>query len=291
MVEWNGGHLKEEGSFLELPINLGSLADRITFFREFGGLLGIRGEVIYVEVKPLGTFLNEVDRVTVITTKGDYDLVLKTFSSWGFLKWFPLWVASYARANFSISGKSRLKNELRARVVLAKTGVKIPDLYCYDMKNMKILYEFVDGENLDEKVKASRSNGNAEDLENIYRRVGLEISRIHSSGFALGDCKPANIIHSNDGQLYYVDLEQAKSGNLRLAGWDICEFLMFTGRFFLLPGKARRLCEAFVQGYLEEGDKRALREAASIKMSQPFMGFVSPAVIQVIRNLMLEYSE
>ncbi|MBS7287888.1 MAG: hypothetical protein KIH01_03870 [Candidatus Freyarchaeota archaeon] len=293
MFEWKKDHHHIEGmpSFLELPIRLNGLTDRVDFFTEFGSLLGVRGEVIYVEVKPLGSFINEVDHIIVIATKGRYEFVLKTFSSWGLLKWFPLWIASYARANFSISGKSRLKNELRARLVLRKAGVKTPYLYCYDMKRMKALYEFIEGENLDEKVKAARRDGDTNSLEDVYRRAGLEVARIHSSGYILGDCKPANVIYSNTGQLYYVDLEQARGGNIRLSGWDVCEFIMFTGRFFLLPKKARKLCEAFLQGYLEEGDKRVLREAASIKMSQPFVGLVSPAVFQSLRSLMLEHAE
>jgi len=292
MFRWRGrAQVEEMPSFLELPIRLNGLAGRVDFFTEFGSLLGVRGEVIYVEVNPLGSFINEVDHVTVITTKGQYDFVLKTFSSWGLLKWFPLWIASYARANFSVSGKSRLKNELRARIALEKAGVKVPCLYCYDMKRMKAMYEFIEGENLDEQVKTARKNDNVENLEGTYEKVGLEVAKIHSSGYILGDCKPANVIQSSNGQLYYVDLEQARSGNKRLSGWDVCEFLMFTGRFFLLPKKARKLCEAFLRGYLEEGDKKVLREAASIKMSQPFVGLVSPAVIQSLRSLMLEYAE
>jgi len=284
-------HLEEVPSFLELPIMLNGLNNRVDFFTEFGSLLGIRGEVIYVEVKPLGSFINEVDRITVITTKGQYYFVLKTFSSWGLLKWFPLWIASYARANFSVNGKSRLKNELRARAILEKVGVRTPQVYCYDMKRMKALYEFVEGENLDEKVKAARRDENMDDIEDVYEKVGLEIAKIHSSGYILGDCKPANVIQSSSRELYYVDLEQARSGNQRLSGWDVCEFLMFTGRFFLLPKKVGILCEAFLRGYLREGDKKVLREAASIKMSQPFMGLVSPIIIQSIRSMMLEYAE
>lgn len=293
MFKWKRHpQVEETPSFLELPIRFNGLTGQVDFFTEFGSLLGVRGEIVYVEVKPLGSFINEVDRVTVITTKGQYDFVLKTFSSWGLLKWFPLWVASYARANFSVSGKSRLKNELRARIALEKAGVKVPCLYCYDMKRMKAIYEFIEGENLDEQVKAARKNDDVENLESVYEKVGLEVAKIHSSGYILGDCKPANVIQSSNGQLYYVDLEQARrSGNKRLSGWDVCEFLMFTGRFFLLPKKARRLCEAFLKGYLREGDKKVLREAASIRMSQPFVGLVSPAVIQSLRSLMLEYAE
>ncbi|MHA1606507.1 MAG: lipopolysaccharide kinase InaA family protein [Candidatus Freyarchaeota archaeon] len=279
-------------SFIEIPIVLNGLADRVNFFTEFSGLLGVKGEVVYVEVKPLGTFINEVDMVSVTTTKGSYRFVLKSFSSWGLFKWFPLWVASYARANFSISGKSRLKNELRARLILERLGVNTPNVYCYDLKRAKALYEFIDAENLDEIVKEARREDKLDELAETYMMVGREVSRIHNAGYVLGDCKPANILYVEEKkQTYYIDLEQARVGDRKLSGWDVCEFVMFTGRFFILPRKAKEICEAFLQGYSEQGEKRVLREAASVKMAQPFVGMVSPVVLQALRALIADYAQ
>ena len=103
---------------------------------------------------------------------------------------------------------------------------------------------------------------------------------------SLGDCKPENIIVTREGELCFVDLEQAsRDGN---QAWDIAEFLYYSGHYVspLAPtDKIELLAKAFIEGYIEEGgNPENVKKAASPRYTKVFSLFTQPHVILTISN-------
>jgi hypothetical protein len=103
----------------------------------------------------------------------------------------------------------------------------------------------------------------------------------------LGDTKPENILIGKNGEIFFMDFEQASRKGDQV--WDVAEFLYYTGHD--IPALvdvhvAERIAEAFIGGYLEAGgEAETAKKAGNPKYTKVFSVFTLPHIMIVISNV------
>ncbi|MCW3985239.1 MAG: hypothetical protein NWE91_02365 [Candidatus Bathyarchaeota archaeon] len=283
--------LEETEKYLLMPTPLGPVpfSDK-TNIQDFVRKTVPGGEALKMTIEEMGGVLNSVFLLCLQKNHETQKIVVKKFDDWLGLKWFPLTLWTLGTQSFAMLGKTRLEREYSINRFLSKHGVAVPRILYVSLKERLIFEEYIEGEKLGEIVKriitSSSKEGRIKNSE-IIKAVGKEIAEIHSLGVALGDCKPENILVSDDGEICFLDLEQAtRNGN---QPWDIAEFLYYSGHY-ILPihsgEPARIIASSFVEGYLEAGGRREnIKKAASAKYTKVFSVFTLPHIILIIANI------
>jgi tRNA A-37 threonylcarbamoyl transferase component Bud32 len=116
--------------------------------------------------------------------------------------------------------------------------------------------------------------------------LGETVAQIHGVGVSIGDSKPENFV-AKDDDIYMIDLEQAgKHGDY---AWDIAELLFYTGHYSESPTPRRGLTElvqAFIRGYIREGDRTELKKAAGVKYAKVFSLWTpAPIILEISKML------
>ncbi len=243
-----------------------------------------------VQAHQIGGVLNSVYTVTLKKDQQEQKIVVKKFKDWAGFKWFPLALWSLGTKSFAVLGKSRLEREYALNKYLQSHGLTVPKILHISPKQSLVFQEFVEGKTLAEvlkKIISARNNSDIESALELVRETGREIARAHGLGVALGDCKPENIIVTNEGKLCFVDLEQAsRDGN---QAWDIAEFVYYSGHYvppLATTHKIERIATAFLEGYVEAGGKKEnMKKAASPRYTKVFSLFTQPHVILALSNL------
>ncbi len=138
------------------------------------------------------------------------------------------------------SVKKRIENEIRGRKVLSYLGFKTPRIYWYDEKS--ICMESVDGEKLSDFYRTKE----IKITEEISKRIGWRVRKIHDSGFALIDCRNENYVIKNN-EIYNLDLEFfTKASEFQ----KMCDIVTYDASALnLKPEKCKAVIKAFHDGY------------------------------------------
>ncbi|NIN52530.1 MAG: hypothetical protein GTN80_05260 [Nitrososphaeria archaeon] len=236
-----------------------------------------------VEKEKVSGFLSTLYRlrVEVKEEKGIY--VYKNYSDVGRLKWFPVELWALTAAEFSAAPKTRLSNEYLYLTKLRKLGFNVPKVLAVMWDEKSLLMEYVEGTTLSNLISNKVSDI---DLEGVAARVGELLSLLHSHQICLGDAKAQNILVTDEGVIYFTDLEQAnQQGNY---AWDISLFLFYSARFPTEKGKILRTAESFIKGYGRHGDPAKVAEASSAKYVRIFAPMVLPDTLKSIIDLCRE---
>ncbi|MBS7654801.1 hypothetical protein KEJ43_07020, partial [Candidatus Bathyarchaeota archaeon] len=92
-------------------------------------------------------------------------------------------------------------------------------------------------------------------------------------------------ILTNDGRIFFVDLEQAERGGDK--SWDIAEFLCYAGHYasFSPVKVAETITREFLSGYLEAGGEiRNVKRSLSPRYLKVFSFFTPPHTLLIIVN-------
>ncbi len=219
-------------------------------------------------------FLNSVYLLSVRSDSSWNNFVVKTFLDWHGYKWFPLAIWTLGVQDFAVSGKRRMANEYVMSRSLRREGLEVPEIFDISWDERLIFEEFIEGRSLNETISNALLEGFSVDHMKMACLAGVTVGRTHELGFCLGDCKPENMIFSNDSKLYLVDLEQARVGGN--PAWDIAEFLYYAVLFTPTPKQdaVKELAVNFLRGYLESCKKHEhLSEAGSAKYYSVFAPF------------------
>jgi len=279
----------EKYLFIPTALGLVALSEKITI-EDFLRKTIPDMKNIKLEAKELGGILNSVYLLTVKeeNSKHERQIVVKKFKDWIGFKWFPLALWTIGTKSFAVLGKTRLQKEYAINKLLNENGFTVPELLYVSPKEHMIFEEYIKGKSLDKIIKRiiESKEETAEELD-IIKNVGKKIAFAHRLGITLGDCKPENIIITENGEICFLDLEQAsKDGN---KAWDIAEFLYYTGHYIspinsedtIIP-----IATFFLEGYLEgKGEKETIKKAASPKYTKVFSIFTSPHILLTISNL------
>jgi Kae1-associated kinase Bud32 len=275
--------------FISTPLGLVSFSDKVTI-EDFVRRVFPESRDSKVDLEKLGGVLNAVYILRLQRQGKEQRIVVKTFKDWYGWKWFPLALWAIGTRGFSVLGKSRLEREYAINRYLSKNNCNVPLIIHISPKEKLIFQEYIEGENLTKIIKRIYSSKDEEArLTDIIKRVGSEIAKIHRLNVALGDCKPENVIISQDGKIWFVDLEQAERGGDQ--AWDLAELLYYSGHYasLLTVEATQAVAEAFIEGYLEAGGKTEnVRKARSPRYIKVFSFFASPPVLYGISGVCSE---
>jgi tRNA A-37 threonylcarbamoyl transferase component Bud32/predicted nucleotidyltransferase len=229
-----------------------------------------------ITVEPLGGVLNDV----YLVTAGKDHFVAKRFTDWHGFKWFILNLVSLGTKTFALSGKARLSNEYGLSQYLLEHGILVPRIVYASLPERILVKDFIEGKDGASFVRRSVSSGTLSDEQvNMCRLLGERLGAIHRVGTSIGDSKPENFHFRGEG-VFVLDLEQgARPGD---PAWDVAEFLYYSGHYHpppLITKGFRDLVRYFIEGYLQEGQAKTLREAGALKYSKVFSIWTAPPVI------------
>ncbi len=236
-----------------------------------------------VSIRRIGGFVNDVFLVKVDGVR----LVAKRYTNWVSLKWFTLNLYGIGSVRFSISGKRRMESEYYFNDFLYRRGLKVPRILGSDPRARVILFDHVQGEQLLSALTKGPGLSDPRELEqSAAREVGKIVAGAHELDVGLGDTKPENFIVGSKGEVTLVDLEQAHHrGDF---AWDIAEFLYYSGHYWFSYNKAvSGYVNAFIEGYLEKGNGRPLKSAASAKYVRVFTIWTPPNILHNMRKRLL----
>ena len=281
--------LEDPREYLLIPTSLGfaSLSDKTTI-EDFVKKAFPSEEVLGMEIEEIGGVLNAVYLLKFRRDHDEQRVVVKKFKNWLGVKWFPLALWTLGTKAFAVLGRSRLEREYAINQFLQSQGFLVPRILYVSPQECLIFEDFIEGENLIEIIKRIISSEQETKGEvALVKEVGRKISEAHRLGVSLGDCKPENIIVTEDGKTCFVDLEQAsRNGN---QAWDIAEFLYYSGHYISPISSAIAatvIAKNFIEGYLEAGGrKETIKKAGSARYIKVFSVFTPPHVIVAISDL------
>lgn len=288
--------LEETERHLLMPTPLGPVPlSEKTDIQDFVRKTVPGGEALKITIEGLGGVLNSVFLLRLQKDHKTQKIVVKRFEDWLGFKWFPLALWTLGTQSFAVLGEARLEREYSINQFMRKHGFSVPRILYVSLKKRLIFEEFIEGEKVNKVVRriiTSQLREKGKDEETI-RLIGKEIARAHSLGVVLGDCKPENIVITNERKVCFLDLEQAiRNGN---QPWDIVEFLYYSGHYFLpihSDRAARTIASSFIEGYLEAGGKREnVRRAASARYTKVFSVFTLPHIILIMANICKKMGE
>jgi len=241
-----------------------------------------------MQLKRLGGVLNTVYLVSFEKNGEKEEVVVKKFEDWFLFKWFPLAFWTLGTHSFAVLGQTRLEREYAINQFLSKHNFVVPKIWHVSPQQRLIFQEYIKGNSVVKTIKQIISSREKAEKElALIQKVGEKIAEAHNLGVALGDCKPENIIVTKNGELVFLDLEQARrDGN---KPWDVAEFLYYSGHYVspIANTKAAELItEAFIEGYLKAGGKTEnIKKAWSAQYTKVFSIFTPPHVILAISNI------
>ena len=244
--------------------------------------LGMDRGSFSVSRAPLGEFYNAANFCTFKDALKTQELAVKKFNDIKGMKWGVLNIWSLRAAKFSTNAMERLSREYKAKREIVKFGLNTPRVVAVFLSERMMITEFVRGTDLS-RIETSYLDGETEDCEPISR-FGRHLALLHNNGYCMGDTKPSNaILSETDGKIYFTDLEQALPGGNKI--WDVAEFIYYSARFTLKEERARKLVNAFVDGYLGAADdKSVVRRVLDIRYRAPFQAFIAPNVLSALKQ-------
>ncbi|MEM3703203.1 MAG: KEOPS complex kinase/ATPase Bud32, partial [Candidatus Bathyarchaeia archaeon] len=99
-----------------------------------------------------------------------------------------------------------------------KAGVPTPTIYLVDVKNATIIMEFIEGE----QVKQLLAKVPEKQRQQLCRKIGELIGRLHKNGIVHGDLTTSNMIQNPEGKIFFVDFGLGeKTRELEAIGVDL----------------------------------------------------------------------
>lgn len=289
--------LEETEKYLLMPTPLGPvpLSDK-TDIKDFVLKTVPSRTVLKISIEEMGGVLNSIFLLHIKKNNTTKRVVVKKFEDWLGLKWFPLALWTLGTKSFAVLSTTRLKREYSINQFLRNKGFVVPRILYVSLKRRLIFEDFVEGEKISEIVKniiISSPNENMGNSVEIIEKVGEELAKVHALDIALGDCKPENMLVTNDERICFLDLEQAtRNGN---QPWDIAEFLYYSGHYILPTHSdkaAKKIASSFIEGYLRAGGKREnIKKAASAKYTKVFSIFTLPNIILSMASICRKMAE
>jgi tRNA A-37 threonylcarbamoyl transferase component Bud32 len=276
--------LPDPKSFLHLPAgdSLVSLDDA----RGYHELLPDGRHAAPRTIRRIGGALNFVYLIEYGSEGRRRKVVAKSYQNWYGLKWIPVSIWAIGAQNFDILGERRLTNEYRMNRKLKEGGLSTPEILHVSIPRRTIIEEYVPGRGFD-RVAREYVGGGFPNHREAIEDLGEEFARIHQLGITLGDPKPDNAILGNDGRIWFVDLEQASEGGS--ATWDLAEFLYYSGHYSLRWSKVKPLAEAFIEGYLRNGERKAVGSVANSRYKRIFGVITAPHIVMEMAKLCRSY--
>jgi tRNA A-37 threonylcarbamoyl transferase component Bud32 len=234
--------------------------------------------------KKKGDFINSSSELEIWDGERRVKYILKHFPEVKSSKWAILNLWSLASKRFNMSSLSRLDRELAAASRLRKLGIKTHRIIGVVLDGKTLVTEYVNGVPLDKHVEEITTGKSTDTL--AIEQYGRVLGRLHKAGMVYGDTKPQNALVVEDG-IELLDLEQAvENGD---PSWDLAEFLYYSAKLSKDNDGMRLVADAFLKGYRRENTGRAIEEAENRRYLAPFIMFLTPEKIGVVRDALKRY--
>ena len=234
-----------------------------------------------IELKRVAGVLNSAYVAKFKVDGRDFKIFVKKYLDWTDFKWFAAWLWAIGVKNFSLLASIRMSNEIYFVNKLLELGFNAAEILHVNWPRKILFQKFVEGKNL---VNVLTSGPDPMGLEEKSRRVGELLGRLHRHGISMGDCNPFNVIFSDGGEIYLVDLEQCTyDGSF---SWDLAEILFYTCHY-LDADLAERFGCSLVEGYLKEGRVDDVVEAMDLKYSRIFLPLTPPWIQARVRDAIM----
>jgi len=284
-------YLADSRKYLYVPTARGlvSLSEKVDI-EAFAQRVLSAGSNSKIEVEEIGGVLNDVYLIKTFSNGTEKKALVKRFKDWSSFKWFPLTLWSIGTRTFAVLGQSRLEKECTINKLLLSEGFNVPKVLFVSHNERLLIMEYIEGENLDKTIKRIaklKSQDKVEKELTVLMRVGELFAKVHAVNVSLGDTKPENVIVDKNGEIYFLDFEQASRNGDKV--WDTAEFLYYSGHY--LPPlygnrQAELIAKAFLRGYLKAGgDINVIKKAANAKYTRVFSVFTFPSVMFAISNV------
>jgi tRNA A-37 threonylcarbamoyl transferase component Bud32 len=251
---------------------------------EIALISGFSGTYAHEEEKK-GGLINSSTQLKVSSDGREAKFILKHFPELKNAKWVLLNLWAFAAKRFNMTPLSRLSREVEAVKRLHQIGIKTHVITGVVLDERTLVSEYAEGVPLDESVKDIAS-GKSTDTSSIERYAQV-MAKMHKAGLVYGDTKPANALVGKDG-IYLIDLEQAVDGGDR--SWDLAEFLYYSAKIAKQGDGMKLVAESFLAAYRDEGNGPVVAKARSIRYMAPFLPFLTPKKIKVVRKALAKYS-
>ena len=144
--------------------------------------------------------------------------------------------------------KKRTRTEVRLMNLARRHGVATPIVL--DVRDYTIVMERIDGIPVREIMN-----------EEICREIGRSLAKMHSANIVHGDVTPMNMIYM-DEKIYFVDFGLAfVDTDVEPKGVDVHVFFEALKAYF---DEWKNLKKAFIEGYLETGNRDVIKRAEEI---------------------------
>ncbi len=144
--------------------------------------------------------------------------------------------------------KKRTRTEVRLMNLARRHGVATPIVL--DVRGYTIVMERIDGIPVREIMN-----------EEICREIGRSLAKMHSANIIHGDVTPMNMIYM-DEKIYFVDFGLAfVDTDVEPKGVDVHVFFEALKAYF---DEWKNLKKAFIEGYLETGNRDVIKRAEEI---------------------------
>ena len=268
--------------------------DATKMVEELAQIAGFGGTYEYV-LKKKGDFINSTQQLEIWDDERRVKYILKHFPELKSVKWAFLNLWTLVAKRFNQSPLSRLNREVEGVRRLNELGIKTHDIIGIVLDERTIVTEYVIGVPLSKFVEEIIS-GKSTDTSNIAK-FGKVLGKLHKAGLVYGDTKPGNALVGKDG-IDLLDLEQTVENGDR--AWDLAEFLYFSTTRLEKKGEKKDnktreggmklVAEAFLTGYRSENSGEVVAKAKNIRYLIPFLPFLTPKNIHIVRHALEKYS-
>ena len=213
----------------------------------------------------------------MIHAEGFTAAVVKHYRDATLAKWLLAALLTLPLPPPRVRPRERLQAEYHYNRLLAEKGYHVPNPILVDPRRHIAAYTYIEGRDL---LKSLQENP----APMSYYRLGRLLARLHRDGIALWDSNPSNILETEDGTLYLVDLEQAREADsLTDRAWDIAVATYYTVPYATTGAPERAALIA--RGYVDEGgDPQAVLEASKYKYVAPFLTASPLNVLEATRK-------
>jgi len=252
---------------------------------EIARLSGFNSSYESKEEKKGGT-INSSEELEIWEDGRHAKFILKHFPELKSIKWVLLNLWSVAAKKFNMSPLSRLDREVDAVRRLHGLGIKTHRITGIILDERTLVTDYSEGVPLDKSVKEI-TTGKSTDTSDVeeYAKV---LGKLHKANLVYGDTKPENVIVGKDG-INLLDLEQAVEGGDK--AWDLAEFLYYSAKLAKQEEGMKLVAESFLSAYRAENGGRVIAKARNLRYLTPFILFVAPKRIRVVRKALKRYSD
>lgn len=211
---------------------------------------------------------------------GERKIAVKELAKTKAVKWaaLSLWTSPVKR--FRVDPLFRLGSEYKAIRYIRSLGLRTPAIEAVVLDRKILATQFIEGETLAGVIK-DRIGGKSDN--DLLRKAGAQIAKIHSAGSTLGNVKPKNVIVSGS-DLYLTDLEQFvfQAGD---PAWDLAQFICWGLKGIRNSSMAAAVAREFLEGYKDvAGVVNIARLAKSRRYIESFYPVLAPTVARAIKK-------